>query len=480
MVPLTQVCRRWRQSLTSIPENWTVISNENLILAAVSLRLAKAAPLEITIFMPPPTVPFRFSRIFEAYVQNTRNLVVCHLSTIQQFTERFPNFPQSMPRLQSLELNSAGGDPFDEDWSINPFGAFTFPLRSLSLSEIPLYPSLLGITTLTVLTLRYSELPLSLDSFLDFLEGNHSLKIADLELAFAEPPPRNPQRQIQNQLQCLTIQCGEPGDAQALVASIPLRRGAHLNIHILDSIAGVNDILPNLPATHLSNPPSPTFFQFQRDEHGTNTILLCGPGGELSFEKYTHPGDPFPDFHRLPLANVREFRFSYRNTVESTIPNLLVFHPPLFPSLEALAIKYTPGVRQVLSTLLSNPTSSPLLKTLAFLNCELPEELMKELTKFASERKKTLTSTWLYRVLIVRHDSKFPSADSITELRKYVRVVDVWMGNELPKDLTRWVHHPDSIPSCELTQILSNGLGIHVAGAVCDRPCAPNAVSFPL
>ena len=434
MVPLTHVCRRWRESLISIPENWTLISNLNEDLAAVCLQRAKAALLEITIY-----IPFPFHRILESYVQNTRNLTVNSISTIEQFTGIFPNFPRSMPsRLESLELNSL--EEFEEDWSINPFEAFTFPLESLSLNGIPLYPSLLKIRTLTELTLFYLQpLPLPLDAFLDFLEGNNLLKTADLDLAFAEPPPRNPQRRIQNKLQCLTLQCREPRDGHALVASIPLHRGAHLNIEISNGIAGVIDILPDLPAGHFSNPSLPTFFEFEHRCYRMS-ILLRGAGGELSFGKDSDPGDPFPDFRRLPLANVRQFRLCHFNTAEGAVPDRPVFHPPLFLSLEALAIRSSlwPGtdVRQVLATLLSNPTSSPLLKTLAFLNCALSEEFMEELTEFASERKKTLAATWLCHVLIFHRDGKSPSAASIRKLREYVRVVDVGMEDELPKDLT--------------------------------------------
>ena len=141
MVPLTHVCRRWRQSLISIPENWTLISNLEGDLAAVFLRRAKAAPLEIAIY-----IPFPFPQILESYVQNTRNLTVNSISTIEQFTEIFPNFPQSMPRLQSLQLNS--DDELEEDWSMNPFEAFTFPLESLSLTG-------------SLSTRRYSGLELS-------------------------------------------------------------------------------------------------------------------------------------------------------------------------------------------------------------------------------------------------------------------------------------------------------------------------------
>ena len=431
MVPLTHVCRRWRQSLISIPENWTSISNSKEDLAAVCLQRTKAAPLEITIFIPLP-----FPRILESYVQNTRNLTVNSVSTIEQFTGIFLDFPRSMPKLQSLQLNSE--DEFEEDWSMNPFETFPFPLESLSLIGIPLYPSLLGITTLTELTLRCFELPL-LDPFLDFLEGNHSLKSATLNLTFAELPPRSPRRRIQNQLQYLSVESLVPMHARALITSIPLRRGAHLKIYIASGIATMSEILSDLPATHISNPPSPTFFQFEHQQYRTG-ILLHGQGGELSFKRRYDPEDPFSDFHRLPLTDVREFRLCHFNTAEGTVPDPPVFHPPLFPSLEALAIQCNPkhmtDVQPVLTTLLSNPTSSPLLKTLAFLNCALSEELMEELIEFASERKKTLTSIWLYRVLIFHRDGKSPSVASIRKLREYVRVVDVRMEEELPKDLT--------------------------------------------
>ena len=439
MVPLTHVCRRWRESLISTPENWTLVSSETEDMAAVCLQRAKAAPLEITIRAVYPGEPgFLFHRILEPYIQNTRTLAVTFLSTVEEFTEMFPNFPRSMPKLELLKLAQSNEDDQMEydDWSIDPFQPFTSTLKSLSLDRIPLYPSLLGIRTLTELSLTYDASALTLDTFLDFLEGNHSLKCADLDITFNDPPPSNPQRQILNQLQYLTVASMQPMHARALATSIPLRRGAHLKISIhSDDIVAMNDIIPNVFTTHLLSPPAPTFFQLENGWYRTK-ILLRGPGGELSIRKHLGREDPLSDLHPLPLINVREFRLVHPNTTKTNIP---VFHPPLLPSLEALTIECNIeceiDVRRVLSILLSNPTSSPLLKTLAFLNCPLPEELIEELTGFASERKKTLTSAWLYRVLIVRQDGKFPSAASISKLKRYVRVVDVWMGNELPEVL---------------------------------------------
>jgi hypothetical protein len=69
------------------------------------------------------------------------------------------------------------------------------------------------------------------------------------------------------------------------------------------------------------------------------------------------------------------------------------------------------------------------------LNCNLSEDFMKELTRFASDRRNT-TSALLHRILIVHWDGTFPSTASIRELKRYVTIVDVRMDDELPTDLT--------------------------------------------
>jgi len=112
-----------------------------------------------------------------------------------------------------------------------------------------------------------------------------------------------------------------------------------------------------------------------------------------------------------------------------------VFDSSLFPALEALVIDQDTDVSKTLSAFFPSPGSLPSLKTLAFRNCELTEGFMKELARFAGDRRSTV-STWLYRVLIAHHDGDFPSAVSIHELRKHVHVVDTQMTDRLPADLT--------------------------------------------
>ena len=109
----------------------------------------------------------------------------------------------------------------------------------------------------------------------------------------------------------------------------------------------------------------------------------------------------------------------------------VVFDPSVFPALETFTIDCEIQISHLLSTLLSNPSFSPSLKTLAFLNCDLSGGSMEALTRFASERTKT-TSARLRRVVIVDSKGNLPSVASIDALEKYVPIVNVDVGKELP------------------------------------------------
>ena len=55
IIPLTYVCRYWRDSIISIPENWTLISTRSRGLVVLSFERAKAAPLKLYLVMKNPT-----------------------------------------------------------------------------------------------------------------------------------------------------------------------------------------------------------------------------------------------------------------------------------------------------------------------------------------------------------------------------------------------------------------------------------------
>lgn len=428
IVPLTHVCRYWRESVTSTPEIWASISGQNEDMAVVSLQRAKAAPLKISFNMRWDTDCPSFPDIIRPYLQNTRTLAVDLIPSIEKFASMFPNFPQSMPGLQSLTLSLSAGADWDR--SVDLFEPFTPALKSLSLEFIPLSPSMLGLRTLTEFSIQDPHFNLHLDAFLDFLEGNHSLESATIEIEFLESSIRTSQRRtkMKNKLRDLRLESWDVEDAQALISNIPLQRGSHLRIDLLGGNARLSDTLPEISTAHLSYPEPPTFFEIEH-QRSFRRILLRGPGGSFSFGRPSVLEESVEDFSELPLSNVREVRLVYKKNP----PDPPAFSLSSFPLLETLVVERCINVPRILSILLSGPSSSPTLKTLAFLNCDIPEEFMEGLTKFASERQPT---SWLYRVLMVRENGVFPSATSIRELRKYVKVVDVRMGDKLPKDLT--------------------------------------------
>ena len=427
IVPLTHICRYWRESIISTPGNWTRISSESESLTVLSLQRAKLAPLQIHLDMAQIMENPGFSVLITPHIQNSETLEIDSISTVDELKQVFPNFPQSVPNLRSLSLTGYGG----WDGSADPFGSLLPTLTQLSLIEISLYPSLLRLRTLTHLTLRYNLFDLHLDTLLDFLEENRSLEHATLDIRFAEPSLRSSRRRaaIKTRLQSLTM-ASYSVDSSALISNIALHQGAHLGISLFDDNKRLNDLLSVTSMVHLSNLQSPTFIEYSPDY---STIRLLGPNGSFLFDA-TGLEDLLIRSPPPHLANVRNFHL-IRPTSAYPIPQVHIVFPPSFlPSLETLAIDGEATVLLLFSVFFSNPSSSPSLKILAFLDCDINEGFMEELTRFASDRKKT-TSAWLYRVVIVNSKGILPRIASIDALRKLVPVVDVQVGMKLPADL---------------------------------------------
>ena len=418
---LTHVCRYWRESIVSTPENWTLISDtcsEDLV--ALSLERAKAAPLDIFLYGRWKKQGSRLPDILMSHFQAVAILAVDSTPTLRWFTDRFPSFPQSMPNLRSLKLKANNNENWD--LSIDPFESLSHTLRCLELVKIPFYPSFLRLKTLTRLSLANHRFNLRLDTLLDFLEANASLESVELSIEFVEPSLRNPQRRaaIENRLLRLKLYSWDPMDGRDFIANIPLQKGACLDIYLAG--AWLKQILSGIPTTHLLNLPSPTFMEYRyTSEH----IRLQGPNGIFSFRGSRSQAGPFAEWIDCPLislSNVREVRM--------TISNHVMFPLSHLPAIETLIIQSDIDVSRSLPDLLSNPASSPLLKTIAFLNCDLSEDFMRELTRFASIRKNTSTSARLHRVLIIHLEGYFPSTGSIQRLRSHVGTVDVRVGNK--------------------------------------------------
>ena len=391
IVMLTHVCRYWREFIVSTPWNWTLISSSRgMDLAALSLQRAKAAPLEICLNMGEVRETPGFCDLINPSIQNAKTLHFSGLITFEELTQTLPN-SQSMPNLQSLTLT---GSRYDRRNSpTDPFEQLPPTLRHLKLCYLPLFPSFLRLKALTELTLDNNYFNLHLDTLLDFLEENRSLENVTLNIEFTKRSRRHPRRgaATMDRLQHLSMPFHSREDVKALISNIVLRRGVHLEIDSIYFRTKLDEVLSGIPTTHLSNLQSPVFMEY-RSHWGD--VRLFGPNGSLSFRTAHAPHTPFVEFPLLPLTDIREFHLIHIQS--SWKPPLeleaLVFDPSLFPALETFAINCETSISHLLSTLFSNPSFPPALKTLAFLDCNLSEDFMEALTGFASNRKITASA----------------------------------------------------------------------------------------
>ena len=430
IIPLTHVCRYWRESIISTPGNWALISSEWTGLTELSLKRCMAAPLELWLHMPQVRTNPGFSTLVTPHLQNTKTLRVRHISSIEELAQILQNFPQSMPNLQSLSLSGHA----DWDRSIDPFESLTPALTQLSLISVPLYPSFMRLKALTDLTLRNHRFNPHLDTLLDFLEENRSLERVTLDIRFIEPPLRNPWRRITigDKLRSLSICSTNAMASRALISSITLQRGAHLEIIVYDRSAESNVVLSVVSTTYFPNLRSPTQMEYHPDK---KNIRLIGPNGSFSFKGISRSESPFTEFPLLHLTDVRTFRLVRRTSGAADPPTDPIEFPlSSIPSLETLAIEREVAMSRLFSTLFSSQSAYPSLKILAFLDCGLDDGFMEALKRFASNRKNT-TSARLYRVVIVNSRGNLPKFASIESLEEHVPIVDVRIGRELPTDL---------------------------------------------
>ena len=379
----------------------------------------------------------RFIALIMPYTKNVETLHIRGIWTIGELVQALPDFPQSMPNLRSLVLacNPELPDRL-EVASADPLGQPISPLTHLSLWFIPLYPSLRRLTTLTNLSIHNHPFDLHLDTILDFLEANRALQHVNLNLQLAQPAFQNARRRvgIMNNLQDLSICSTSAVEINAFISRIPLQKGASLEITLFGRSAGLTEVLFGISATHLSSLQSPTSMEYHPDR---GEVQLLGPNGSFVFSWSPDRMAPFAEFPLLQLANIKAFRL-VRHALGPVEPHTnvprITFPPRDLPHLETLAIEREIDVPHILSALFVDPSTSPSLKTLAFLECHLDGACMEALAKFASDRQDT-SSAWLYHVVIVSSGQNLPSFASIDVLGRYVPVVDVRIGSTLPADL---------------------------------------------
>ena len=407
IVALTHVCQYWRDCIVSAPDNWVQISNSQRELAELSLRRAKAAPLDVIL------IPSSRGESFDFLLPHACNIVsldCTYHTTTEELVQTLSNFPKSMPNLQSLTLSGCERDADQYNHAIDPLDLSTHTmLRKLSCYDLPLFPSILGLSALTELNFRDLRIRLHVDTILEFLESNRSLERANFAVNFEEDSLCRSRRQtpVKTRLQHLFIWCNQERNVKPLISNIRLRKGGTLELMDYGDV-GLSRILSTVSTTHL--PGSSLEYQpFPRK------IRLIGPDGTLLYRRIGGEHLSFPSLETLVVLghDMNACPVGGEYTLDISIPGSSVALP--------------------LSPVLPDPAFSPLLETLAFLDCDITEDFMDNLARLALDRKNH-TSTSLRRVIIMHSKGRFPSESSVRRLREYVPVVEVSGGNELPED----------------------------------------------
>jgi hypothetical protein len=395
-------------------------------LAKLNLQRAEGAPPQICLDVDKVWESLELSAPINSCIRNAVVLRFSGSRTTSQLTETLQDLPQSTSDLRSLTLD--GPRNRGQESSVDPFKPFPPTLEYLELADVPLHPSLLCVTSLTELVLRQHRLHPPMDALLDFLEGNQSLKRADLDVAFTEPSLHNSERPaaVVNGLRHLSITLNHAEADNILLANLPLSPGAHLEI-IANNESPPEMDLTGAPVAQFLNQLSPNLMEY---ESCGRSIRLLGPNGSFSFRRPGREYDAFEEFRLLPLNGIRKFRLNH--PVGMWMPGVddveLKGH---FPALETLAIDCGLDTSGLSSDLFPNSIDHPSLRTLAFLNHAFPEGSTEALTKLVSDRHKD-AMTKLDRTAIVDSKGNFPGDPLIDALTKHV-LVDLLVDERLDR-----------------------------------------------
>jgi hypothetical protein len=355
-------------------------------------------------------------------------------SSIETVTDELPGFFASpMLGLTSLELQQTE-DPaqlFPPDNSpIPPPFHNVSRLKSLSLTQTPLYPTLFTIRSLVELKLIGYTIPFQFDALLGLLDSNPNLELVVLDVQFVTSSVKtNPARKVPlARLRNLSITCSEPIDSKGLLSCIHLPRGVHIEVvfTLLVPSTGPRSFLPSplTPILELLTPITTIKTQVAPRE-----LHVSGNGSVFTLRSPGRAWARLPELTLFPTTAVRELHTNIHPHKFSDPTILLVLKGA--PALETLAISRTTFPVGLLSALTEEPVLCPALKTIAFFDCAIDPDIAKRLEEAIAKRG-GLAAVRLYRVVIVSSTGSLPDLASIKQLRKSVPCVEVRVDDKLP------------------------------------------------
>ena len=231
------------------------------------------------------------------------------------------------------------------------------------------------------------------------------------------PPP--------SRLQHLSITCSKEIDSRRLLSSISLPRGVHIEVTFnrLTPKLLIDSLLPS-PLTPIYDLLTPvTIFRTRDESYG---FQVFGNGSPFTLNPPSHLVGLEVAFELFPVALVREIHLGIRHF--DFCGEYVSYFIDFLPALEILTI-YGAAVFpfELLSTLTEEPVVCPVLKTIAFFDCDTNSDATKQLGE-ALTRRRDLTAVQVYRVVIVSSTGTMPDRASVQQLRKFVPCVEVRDG----------------------------------------------------
>ena len=432
IVPLTHVCRYWRRAIVSSPRNWASIGSGWKRMVPVCLERAGAVPLVVNISVSDVREDEDFLQALLPHTSRISHLSLTKYSSIEKVADDLPSFSASlMPNLTSLELEQTEEPtesfPSDEV-PAHPLFQNVSKLKSLHLTRTPLYPVVMSVTSLVELKLVGHTIPFG--KFIGFLHSNPNLELVTLDLQFTRVSAGIAPEKVASlpRLRRLVFTCGSATDARGLFSCVSLRRGVQIAIQ-----GSQTNPCADL-ASFLPHPPTPTHqlltpITVIKDQTSPRWLRMFSDDGQLSFRSPKTPSKMYDEFSLFVTGTVREFHVEiYRLDPDG---GRLAWPLARLPALEALVLSGTRLSPGSLSLLEKEPILCPSLRTIAFFDCEVTGDVVRELEEVLTKRRGS-TAARLHRVVIVNNTRALPDLQLVHRLRKFVPRVDIGVGDELP------------------------------------------------
>jgi len=433
IIALTHVCRYWRRAISSNPTNWASISTGWKRLVPLCLERAGAVPLAVDITVSDVKRDKDFLRSLLPHTPRIGSLRLIGFASTEAVTDDLPGFfSLPMPNLTSLELQQTKkpAELFpSREALVPPVFQNTTRLVSLRLTRIPLYPTLFKISSLRELRLLGYTSPFDFGAFIGFLDSNLDLEYVVLDVQFiADTVETTPARKVTfSRLRHLSITCSKAIDSKGLLSCISLPRGVNIEVIYtkLDPPAALEQFLPS-PPTPIRELLAP--ITVVKTQITPRELHLSGNGSTFTFRSSEDGAHGWLLLFSTTL--VRELCMDPHPYVfdERALSPVMKF----LPALEILAIsRTTASSLGLFSALTEEPALCPVLKTIAFFDCDINPDEMQKLGE-ALTRRRDSTAARVYRVVIVSSTGKMPDHASVQQLRKTVPFVYIRMDDKLP------------------------------------------------